>query len=344
MTDRKRKADNGMELKDGISPRLTVHYPTVRAKTDITEIKADIEELGFAVVENILSNTELTDFENLFWEAITARQPKLQQNDRSTWTAENCDWRGTYGAGQYKHYGMAQEKHCWMIRKNKDIRAIFEGIFNEECVVSIDGAAALFRPYSSKLDLHVDLVPDIPGYEVGSIQSSFNVYEVKIDVENNKAGAGFVCVPGSHKAFDAMWEARRNNNAFKWPKKHWQTAEEDCALRLDTVLVVNPANSMILWDSKLLHRNYGGDYSAQELGHICRLTQFVCWQPKRFRTEKAKKKKIQNVLEGKCGNHWAVLGFTEPIKPFPAWGNHTTKIIVPFQGVKKLPEEIEELL
>ena len=301
-------------LQDSISPIIKLFSPTVRDSTQIIDIKADLFTEGFAVIANVLSAAEISQFETSFWAAISAREPAIKQHDMSTWTPENCEWRGTYNAGQYKHYGMSQEDHCWLIRKNNNIRQIFEGINGEPCCVSLDGAAALFHAYQSKLELHVDLVPGLPGFEFGSIQGSFNVHEVKVDNDTHRAGAGFVCVPRSHKLFDDIWTTRVNKKGFKLPKKHWQVLEKDSALQLETVLVVTPPNCLILWDSKLLHRNYGGDFTPQELNRVCRLTQFICWQPKRLRTLAVLDKKVRNVLSGKSGNHWACLGFTEPIK------------------------------
>lgn len=333
-------------LSDEVSSTIGVIAPPIHGPNDLEQIKSDLEIHGFSCIGNILTEEEISSYENEFWAAITRREKSLQRNDRTTWTQENTEWRGTYGAGQYKHYGMAQEAHTWIIRKNEKIRNIFQSIFNnEECCVSIDSAAALFTPYKSGLKLHVDLVPGLPGDDFGSIQGSMNFYNVHLDsTQPTKAGGGFVCVPGSHKLYDEHWEARKAQSGFKLPKKHWQVLEEDHPLQKETVLLATPANCLVLWDSRLLHRNYGGDYTVDELNRLCRLTQFVCWQPVKFRTEAARKKKIDNVLNGKCGNHWASLGFTEPIKPFPAWGNHKISVKNPFQGVKELPEDIVSIL
>ena len=232
---------------------------------------------------------------------------------------------------------MAQEAHCWTIRKDPTIRAVFETYFNEKCCVSIDGAAALFAPSTSKLPLHVDLVPNLEGSDWNSVQGSFNVFDVIVD--GPRMGAGFVCVPGSHSGYDARWEARTCT-----PKKHRFVLENESPLQNEAVLVASPANSLILWQSKLLHSNYGGDFTHSELGgRLPRLTQFVCWQPVKWRTEAMLAKKRRNVKDGCCGNHWAALGVREAIKPFPAWGPHPIHIIVPFFGVP-IPEDIDALL
>ena len=330
-------------LGDEISSRIGIHSPKIRSTDEMALIKADLNENGFCVVGNILDTAEIEAFETSFWEAVSSRVPQLHRNDRSTWTPDNTVWRGAYGAGQFKYYGMGQERHCWMIRKNDKIRRVFEeAVYGEECCVSLDGAAALFAPSESKLELHVDLVPGLPGFEHGSMQGAYNIYEVAIDEASRKAGAGFVCVPGSHKLYDEIWQERLRLPTYKQPKKHFYPLEKSSPLQQQPVLVVSPANSLVIWDSKLLHRNYGGDFTVEELDRVCRLTQFVTWHPKRYRTEIALEKKIAAVLAGKSGNHWASLGMAEPIKPFPPWGQHPVKTIIPFKDFTQasLPDDI----
>lgn len=169
---------------------------------------------------------------------------------------------------------MAQEKHCWLIRKNEKIRQIYEkGVYgsdtdenySEPCCVSLDGCAALFTPTVSQLQLHVDLVPHLEGFEFGSVQGAYNLYPVSVDRENNKATSGFVCVVGSHKVYNQLWEERQSRRDFTPPKKHWHVLEPESPYQAQASFVVSPANSLVLWRSDLLHKNYGGDYSIEEL-------------------------------------------------------------------------------
>ena len=188
-------------LRDGVSTHVELLYPHVRSHDDVMGIKSDMASGmscctvyavaaagaccmlydsvclkkqtpgGFAVIANILTADEVEVFQTSFWRALTARCPSLRRDDRSTWTPENCDWKGTFGAGQYKHYGMAQEEHCWQIRRNPVIRRIFEEVlYGEECCVSIDGAAAMFGPSQSRLVLHVDLCHGLDGFDHASVQ------------------------------------------------------------------------------------------------------------------------------------------------------------------------------
>jgi hypothetical protein len=326
-----------------------VLHPIVREATDIPGIKEDLHALGFVVIGNILSSEQKEAFRCSFWNALSRRVPALKMEDVSTWIPENYQWKGNYGAGQYKHYGMAQEEHCWLIRQNEVIRQIFRDcVFegDDELCVSLDGAAALFEPTESQLQLHVDLVPGIEGFDYGSVQGSYNLYEVAC--VDGRIGACFVCVPGSHLQYDSIWAHRRRDPAFVMPTKHWHVLEDDSPLQAESKLIITPANCLILWDSKLLHKNYGGDLSVDELGgRACRMTQFVAWQRKSCRSQKALAKKIECVLKGNSGNHWAATGVKVPIIPFPPWGSHTVKTIVPFASCKKaadLPQAILQIL
>ena len=81
---------------------LNVYSPTPLARNDFVGIKKALDEDGVCVVEGILEKDERELFLGYFWEAIMKRHSKLKRDDVSTWTEENTDWLGTYGAGQYK--------------------------------------------------------------------------------------------------------------------------------------------------------------------------------------------------------------------------------------------------
>jgi hypothetical protein len=308
--------------------KLSVYKPTPLAISDFSGIRAALDRDGVCVVRDVLTTEEQSTFLHLFWHSIEKRHATLKRTDPSTWTEDNTDWYGTFGAGQYKHYGMAQEEHCWLIRKNPAIRRVFEdGVYGtnsgpEECCVSLDGCAALFRPTVSGLKLHVDQVPGLLGDDFGSVQGAYNLYAVEAD--EARACAGFVCVVGSHRKYDEMWRDRMQVQGFKVPKKHWHVLEADSPLQKEASLILSPANSMVIWKSTLLHKNYGGDYTATDLGsdsdpRLCRLTQFITFMPKRFRTEGVLLKKAKAVVDGCSTNHWAALAFRVPTVPFPAW-------------------------
>ena len=257
-----------------------------------------------------------------------------------TWTKDNVSWHGTAGFGVFKHYGMAQEGHAWVVRQNPRIRAVFEkGVFKEECVVSLDGTCALFHADKSKLELHVDIVKNIPGAEMHPVQGSYTLWGS--EVRGDRLSAGFVVVPRSHQLFDEMWAAREQLEGFKRPAKHFHVLEPDSPLQEEAAFVVQPANSLVLWRSELLHKNYGGDIPARELGRECRLVQFISWHPRSQRSAAALQKKIKAAKKGKCCDHWAALGQAKNLVAYPCWAPKAklTKTVVP-----KLPAGFERLL
>lgn len=130
--------------------------------------------------------------------------------------------------------------------------------------------------------MHVDVVPGLKGFDFGSVQGAYNLYPVRADRETKRADAGFVCVVGSHKQYDQIWRNRMSKKGFKMPKKHWHELEADSLLQHEGSLVLSPPNSLVLWRSDLLHRNYGGDFSVAELNqpwplsHILPLAEVTC--------------------------------------------------------------------
>ncbi len=362
--------------------KLGVYSPEPLDPDNFSGIREALDNTGVCVIQNILSGPEQEHFLQSFWDAIEQRKKVISRHDSSTWSAENTDWHGTYGAGQYKHYGMAQEVHCWIIRRNAKIRRIFEhGVFAspvlmkstddkereqtkeeiflpEDCCVSLDGCAAMFRPAVSGLKMHVDQVPGLPGSDFGSVQGAYNLYSVETNADGSRATAGFVCVLESHKLYNDMWTARQQNESFQMPKKQRHILEEDSPLQNQGVLVTSPPNSLVLWRSDLLHKNYGGDFDTTELTttspttstipppRLPRLTQFVTYMPKKFRTEQVLRNKIRSVQDGCSNNHWAALSVREPIVPFPAWAAKAKAIPRKIPTFNQPPvvgrEEVEE--
>ena len=88
-----------------ISENLGVYEPIALDAHDYTGIQNSLEQDGVCVIKNILSQEDQSSFLSQFWSAVEKRNPKLSRTDPTTWTAENTDWFGTRGAGQYKHYG-----------------------------------------------------------------------------------------------------------------------------------------------------------------------------------------------------------------------------------------------
>ena len=210
--------------------------------------------------------------------------------------------------------------------------------------------------------MHVDLVPDLEGSDWGSVQGAYNLYPVSVNEDFTEVSAGFVCVVGSHKLYNEMWSERKKRSGYTHPKKHWHELEDNSPLQKEGKLILSPANSLVLWRSDLLHKNYGGKVKTElppvkvgdeneskpiippapiaadvssNMNRLTRLTQFITFMPKKFRTEDVKLRKAVSVMEGCGNNHWAAGCFREPTVPFPAWSKDAKNIpkILPFDSL-----------
>jgi hypothetical protein len=75
------------------------------------------------------------------------------------------------------------------------------------------------------------------------------------------------------------------------------------------------------------------------------LTQFIAYQPKKYRSEKVLESKIKCVLDGASMSHWAALASRVPIVPFPCWTNKAKEISphLPFSGGDTGTSDSEEM-
>jgi hypothetical protein len=229
-----------------------------RDKGDYAGIQSDLNCHGFCVVADILKTEERNRFEDLFWSAVQKRKSALSK-DMKTWTKENVEWKGTFGVGHFKHYGMGQEEHAWRIRLNGRIKSIFTEVVYEgekELCVSMDATAGLFRiPDSGNagaMALHVDLVPGVHGYEFNSVQAAYNRFEVS--ASGGKGCAGFVCVPGSQLTYKERMDERATGGKKLPSNLHWFVLEKDSPLQKEAALVLSPPNALVVWKSTLEHK------------------------------------------------------------------------------------------
>ena len=219
---------------------LHVIAPSPLSCHDTKAVRERLDTDGFCVVKDILTDAEQREFRGKFFDALRKRHPAIRMENMDTWSKDNVSWHGTAGFGVFKHYGMAQEGHAWVVRQNPRIRAVFEkGVFKEECVVSLDGTCALFHAEKSKLELHVDIVKNLPGAEMHPVQGSYTLWGS--EVRGDRLSAGFVVVPRSHQLFDETWAAREQLEGFKRPAKHFHEMY-DSKLRAKTL-----ARSTLRW-------------------------------------------------------------------------------------------------
>ena len=165
--------------------------------------------------------------------------PRIKRGDPASWQAH---FPKTY-KGLLNLYGAAQADFAWRVRVATRVKMAFSAIFGtEDLTVSQDAVIVEAQKRARKRPswLHKDQAPDLPtGYSIQGIYSYW---------PSAPTDAGTCLVPKSHLTiYD--WE---NEQRELW-HKNWLLAPDQSARTSVKPLV--PENSLILFDSRLLHAN-----------------------------------------------------------------------------------------
>jgi len=273
------------------------HHAHVFQQPDAAFVR-HLEQEGYAVLRDALGDASRAAFLQLFWRAARRVVPKLRLRDRSTWRFPT-GYRGIMAA-----YGLAQSDFAWIPRMAPKVQKAFAAAFKvptSELVVSLD-AVLLSESLPKKRSapwLHKDQRHDD---SLGlSVQGIYTAGAVK------ERDAGTVLVPGSHRQVYA-WERRRKNDPVGG--QHVRVPERELAkLEAQMVKPYMPANSLLLFNSRLVHANTTGTKRREEKGPgnlplPNRLALAVCYAPRRRRSEETRTRKEEAYLAGKTANHW----------------------------------------
>ena len=256
--------------------------PKLFEKDDIDNWKMYLENEGFVVIKNVLTETELNAGLDIFKEDMKMVSPNFDMNNSSKLNINTCPIM--YGKGMAIFNGFGQSNFMWHLRTNPQIQDIYKHVYDDDdLVVSMDGFSMFVSSeQKSKSWLHIDQNPKNSLY---SIQGSFNY----LPVASNK-DSGFVVVPKSHKTY----KPKINTN------KDWFVCENQ-PIEESRKLII-PENCLTLWNSRTIHANEGIFKPGTSFN---RLTCYVTFQPKKFRKEKIKKKRVIAYLKGETTSHWA---------------------------------------
>ena len=156
---------------------------------DIKNSKIFLEENGYVVYKNILSQEQINEGERLFREDWTYVSPKFNFDDKSTWISNNLPMMLAKGMATYSGFG--QSNFMWYMRQQANIKRIYENLLEEkEIVVSMDGFSTVFYSIKTPKWLHRDQHPDNKDIWY---QGSYNFKKVY------EHSSGLVLVPKSHK-------------------------------------------------------------------------------------------------------------------------------------------------
>ena len=133
--------------------------PPIFKPDQTSEWEKHLEEEGYVVINDILSNVELLAGINLFKQDLATVSPRFDFDDSSTWSIETCPLM--FGKGMAVFNGFGQSDFMWHLRLNPKIQSIFKQIYStNDLVTSLDGFSMFIsKAQKSKPWLHVDQNP-----------------------------------------------------------------------------------------------------------------------------------------------------------------------------------------
>lgn len=298
-------------LEEDIKKQTTVSFSD--AKENINRI---MDEWGFVVVTDILSDDEIKEGEDLIYEDllsavkdkhITHAEMKKQFDLIKEGKAEfpQRSIPGIVGKGFVSKAGIPQGRFAWRFRTDEKVKKLFEFLHDTDdlCV----GTDVVFFDSRKAEDKAINLWPHADqdtDFKVGSDRSYQGILYLW-DATTEK-GSNTIVLPKS-------WNNEYNelHNIFKDTKvkehSHYIRDIKDDEKRknmMDRFIkgarrVPVPKGGMIIFNSRTIHQGYPNGR---------RLAVPISWEPKKFRTEECLKLKLQAVNMGIATTHWASLG------------------------------------
>ncbi|CAF3400964.1 unnamed protein product [Rotaria socialis] len=259
---------------DMTSPRFSVQ--------NIEELQQGLDHLnerGYAVFSEILTNDEISNSIDLLWKHLEKLPSPycIRRNDPETWKEH---WPGLSDIGLLNDYGIGQSEFMWYIRGKPYVKKVFSHIWNSnELFTSFDGAGC-FRDWHLNEEwktrsgwYHCDQNP-FRKPDRCSIQGLVSL------TDSDESTGGLVIVPGSQNSFIDL-QFMVNENSL-WGD--YVTIPSELVEMLRPRLVKCKAGDLVVWDSRCTHCNTpaliderNGDSSLET--QLLRVVAYICMSP-----------------------------------------------------------------
>ncbi len=272
----------------------------------------DLEDLGYCVIPQILSNSETELLYQRVWhEFIEKAWPACKMSDRSNWkeTFPIHNKRGIFAGPA------GQTQVMWDLRQDPRIVNIFAQVWNtNDLIVSMDGLSLMCPPEIREGFIdpwpHVDQViirrrgnfahdnnPPIGFISESLLKTRPYTIQGQFLFEDSFDGdGGFYCIPKSHLRFAEFAPELEAISEMEMPlsekRKIRQTflegffsnSKDECGNFYCTKHITAPRGSLILWDSRTVHWNqHANKYRGN--GDRVRMVGYLCYVPKKRLTE-----------------------------------------------------------
>ncbi len=239
------------------------------------EVKKELEEKGYVIIEDILSKYEIEKAKEYFYEWTNNEEVKRNLNIASI-------------HGIIKYLEVGHQKHAWYIRTRPQIVDVFQKLWDtNKLAVSFDGSCWIKAENNQKDKCwtHTDQGP----------KKEENCYQSFVTLTTNKERT-LVIYEGSHKLHaDYMKE-------YNVEKSDWTLIDQNYLQNIKhTKKILHiKEGSLVIWNSKCFHQNQFGK-SGEE-----RIVQYVCYLPKNHKkyTTKMEEKRIKYFNERRTTSHW----------------------------------------
>ena len=315
---RKSTTDIGRVVKRKTTKKLkqdvATFTPPVFELGNTEEWKQHLTEEGYGVIKlNPIASHE--DWMQLLQEL----HPDFNSIDRNTWTNKIMPQNFAKAIQGENH--LPQSSLAWSIRTNPQIRAAFAFVHNclpDDLCVSMDAVSISWTcENKSKLWPHDDQVKGIEGGDKYSVQGAYNTLSVG---DENR---GLCVVPRSHVSWSERMDELKKLKLLG--KSHFSADGDKSSYYRDTYApklvkpelkkpelkkLLIPEHCLTLWNSRTVHCNSNDLRDRPDLDgkpQMNRLTSFVTWMPKAWRSEEVLRQKKEAWKAGKCTSHWAMF-------------------------------------
>lgn len=262
---------------------ISIRYEEVpRFKAGSADSVRYLEEQGFVVIRNALTQAQSTEALGLLWDYLEELGTGIDRTNVDTWGDDK--WPTAVHGGILPSYGIGHSKAQWFIRGQSAVQETFAAVWNDsDLLTSFDGVA-LWRPWTHNPTwrtndgpswMHIDQHPiGRPGKHC--VQGLVNL------IDSSPATGGNVVIPGSHKRFESIPQVYPDRLARIHPSiDHFRFPNQD-ELLADTqpIQAHMEAGDMLLWDSRTIHCSSPGTETPPDNKQLLRAASLICMMPR----------------------------------------------------------------